>query len=139
MRDIRFRGFTVNGIEAIGFLSKSGGETALHPEKGFYISNQAGGPWAYQVRPETVGQYTGLKDKNGAEIYEGDIVRIPITWGIYDKDNLTYGVGAIEFRSGQWLQVGSRHKWIIHQSENKVVDGTEVIGNIHEHKHLLEG
>ena len=73
MREIKFRGLSVSGEWYIGLLSHSTGAKGQTVPEGWYISNKAGMPWAYQVRPETVGQFTGVTDNFHKDVYDGDI------------------------------------------------------------------
>lgn len=68
-----------------------------------------------------VMQYTGLKDKNGVEIYEGDLM--------FDGEE----VGQILFQNGQFLYKDST----VYHELFEVADGCEVSGNIYENKELL--
>lgn len=68
MREILFRGKDIKGNWYEGLLTHNIAKDE------WYISNKAGIPTAYQVRPETLGQYTGLTDKNGVKIFDGDIL-----------------------------------------------------------------
>lgn len=78
----------------------------------------------YEVIPETVGQYTGLKDKNDKEIYEGDIVKYKRINGSFEYGKISYNGCAFDIDNSWNLQVF-------------VARGLEVIGNIYEDSNLL--
>ena len=79
--------------------------------------------WFIEVIPETVGQFTGLYDKNGVEIYEGDIViGENYLFPCYDNRKMTI----------YWdNRVGGFDMCIFNKDE------IEVIGNVHDNKELL--
>ena len=94
-------------------------------------------PIYWEVLPETVGQFTGLLDKNKIEIYEGDIMRIPETEfnieiiGVVEFDRDSYVVRS--FFSG----TNSRLAWAIRERQPGEQCGV-VIGNIHDNPELLK-
>lgn len=134
-----------NGEWVEGFLSKSRGENKQlelcidHEEKGVMCSSI--------VIPETVGQYTGLTDKNGKRIFEGDILRV-ITgngWSCPKGTKVYYEVVFTEFNEecATWAEyIGFMAKReednldSIHYIVNS--HGAEVIGNIHDNPKLLQ-
>ena len=88
----------------------------------------------YAVIPETVGQYTGLKDKNGKRIFEGDIV--------YCKSRLDNANIVVIFECGQFRMVLSEN-YRSYQTNSGFYDincfDKEVIGNIYDNPELLKG
>lgn len=103
--------------------------SAIIKENAWYEPSEGIGEFKL-VEPETVGQFTGLIDKNGKQIYEGDIVcwneyTMKIVWG----DIIGYGFGFM------WEMCGTNTTW--NESITGFIDEYEIIGNIHDHPELL--
>lgn len=127
MREILFRGKRLdNGewvcgslIQADKFCCILESEDKVHPMDYPYLDGELGvfDGKATPILPETVGQYTGLTDKNGNKIFEGDIVAS--TWGykgVVEFDDITYAKLECTFN-----------------------EECEIIGNIHDNPELLDG
>ena len=126
MREILFRG---KDLETGKWLYGSFVNTPNHT----YISTN-GEAFPAKVEPKTVGQYTGLTDKNGVKIFEGDIVR-----------NIESGTKAlVQFfpEHGAFMAWIRNESFSINQVENLgeiEMPEIEVIGNIYDTPELIGG
>lgn len=110
----------------------------------------------YQVDPNTVGQFTGMIDKNGKEIYEGDIIRIDshawLDWKEFDGVNakIVYDNGTFEAR---WKNPDAGKPYPFQNPDDEedveaeyvcefignLPNTIEVIGSIYDNPDLLNG
>ena len=135
MREILFRGKRlVDGEWIVGYFVVTGRYSAIKPKGEVY----------YGVDPSTVGQYTGLTDKNGKKIFEGDIVkadgyifvvRFGKCGGVANAENFGYMgfyFDGFDDVTKDCIRYGLRND--ICYFTNR-----EVIGNIHDNPELLKG
>lgn len=97
-----------------------------------YIAQDNGGITCIEVDRKTVGQYTGLKDKNSQKIYEGDVVRFAA------RSDLMRGVEILPVYYGRgWFLAGTTQDNSFTFS-SYADDELEVIGNIYDNPELLK-
>ena len=131
MREIKFRAKrAVNGAWVYGNLThvpKIRGVEGV--ERSGRRSEPAVGVANYDVDEKTIGQYTGLKDRDGDEIYEGDILCFRDTKGVSYRFEVVYEDGAFcfsHYRERAFTEL--RH----HNLSKYIVNG-----NIHDNPELL--
>lgn len=137
MREIKFRGKKIDSNEWIfGWLRQSGHQEIqkangqyVRTEKYYQIQNNK---YHFEfVTEETIGQYTGLKDKKRKEIYEGDIVK-----GLFNDPEEPEIIGIVRYddcKASYMVVSKNGSEW-----ELGCLDELEVIGNIHDNPKLLE-
>lgn len=154
MREIIFRGKTeIRERWVVGDLVRWSGDDMCICEAWNSIEKKQ-----YAVIPETIGQYTGLKDKNGKRIFEGDIIRYADLYDyncylesidnpeVYDNidlgniwtiDEVVYGI-----KVGYPAFDLNKHDFETNGLSELSESGQyfyEVIGNIHDNPELLKG
>ena len=127
MRTIKFRGQkTTNGVWVYGSLVYSNEiQTAIYFQTGSGLVKSM--EWVY-VNPETVGQFTGLYDKNEKEIYDGDILKVQ---GLGEKIEVRFVRGVFAFL------------WNGDLDDEAPINAptqawAEVVGNIHDNPKLIK-
>ncbi len=135
MREILFRGKRFNDEEnewAYGSYVKQYECDMIY----FPTAESDGFDYAHII-PETVGQYTGLTDKNGKKIFEGDIVK-------YEKyaTEISNNVYVVKYDTELATFIGEKYSQIHVTSFTTFENDSEfieVIGNIHDNSELLKG
>lgn len=129
-REVLFRGKRKDNREWVeGFYIKYG---FTNREKPYIVQSYASDLYGFEVIPATVGQFTGLTDKNGKKIFEGDIV-LAGSEGVMANCEVKRRIDGTYYMN---LNAGT--VWYMMPNRNGKTT-VEVIGNIHDNSELLGG
>lgn len=128
MREILFQGKRTNNGEWVqGYICRYGW---TGKEKDYIIPDYASTLYTAEIDPETVGQYTGLTDKNGRKIFEGDIV-------IFDYIDYEDERGVVQWDSDIAKFIITCSTFTI-DFDNVYGRELEVVGNVYDNPEMME-
>lgn len=132
-RTILFRGLAKSNNQWVqGSLSIEFGRTYIRFEWDDDSSPSGPGIVSVEVHPDSVGQATGLLDKNGKMIFDGSIVSITINKGLPSEYT-----GNWEVYFGTWCYMRKHPIWSSFSFDKAQANQCEIIGNIHDNQELL--
>ena len=154
MREILFRGKAINRNRGYHRTKYKNGEwvygllTKLYDEQFENLPAEmrnTDGVSGIEIDYETIGQYTGLTDKNGKKIFEGDIVEFEahgycpmIKSGAVIFREGCFGIKYI-FYGERFHRIGKIDKWQDMGASGSITYTYRIIGNIHDNPELLKG
>ena len=159
MREIKFRGKAKTSIEELnelGLKHENGwvyGHLVMYGKTPYIVGDfievdseyMVNALWV-EVIPDTVGQFVGLRDKNGKEIYEWDIVSgesFATSMLRHWKYKVEYvpEIYVIKYHEASFKIFDSKGRWVavLNHHVSSMVEDLQVIGNIFENPELLEG
>ena len=135
MREILFRGKRVDNGEWIQ------GDIVQFPVHGVVrIVEQEPSYKDAEVDSDTVGQYTGLTDKNGKKIFEGDIIHLEYSQVFFGGEYFGEYTAEVSYKEGCFITDGTNNGDEIETPLSGFDnDEVEIIGNIHDNPELLGG
>lgn len=130
MREIRYRGIGIAERKwvfgSLWFDTRDGVTLIWSEELKYWV----------RVDPATVGQYTGLKDRKGIAIYEGDVIRSPLSEDKTRPHRIFYHTGNAAFMGAL---IDRKELCYLRLDQDWIYKfGKEVIGNIHDNPELIE-
>jgi hypothetical protein len=145
MREIKFRGVNYDGELVYGLPAKDlPNSTAYYDEYSYRLCwhPESGGQANCPIKNGTLMQYTGLKDKNGVEIYENDLISC-LSYPFYSNGLNNYVAEIVWYDDAAMF--GYEYHRISDRVTGNVVGGSldelediEIIGNIHQNPELLK-
>ena len=138
MREILFRGKCnevgkYNGQWIEGFYGEDDGKPII-------ARSTDHGLIGYFCEPDSIGQYTGLTDKNGRKIFEGDIIHLEYSQVFFGGMYFGEYTAEVSYKEGCFITDGTNNGDEIETPLSGFDnDEVEIIGNIHDNPELLGG